>query len=70
MHTKEVKEQIHSLNRTNKFFGEATISASIRNMRKDHCRRAYKLPRYGEIVSKRRKHNSRGYEYKFDIKET
>ena len=52
---------------TNKFFGEATISASIRNMRKDYCRRAYKLPRYGEIVTKRRKHNSRGYEYKFDI---
>ena len=52
---------------TGKFFGEATISASIRNMRKDHCRSAYNLPRFGEIVDKRRRHNSRGYEYKFNI---
>ncbi len=54
--------------RKKRFYGENTISACIRNMRKDRCRELYDLPRYGEIVIKRKRHNSKGYEYKFNLK--
>ena len=57
-----IKEQ------TGKFYGEATISASIRNMRKDYCRELYELPIYGEVIEKRRMFNSKGYEYKLILK--
>ena len=53
---------------TGKFYGEPTISASIRNMRKDHCRDAYELPLYGEVIQKRKMFNSKGYEYKLILK--
>ncbi len=51
-----------------KFYGEPTISASIRNMRKDYCREAYDLPMYGEVIEKRKIWNSKGYEYKLITK--
>ena len=53
---------------TGKFYGEPTISASIRNMRKNHCREAYELPKYGEVIEKRKMFNSKGYEYKLILK--
>ena len=56
-------------NSTGRFFGEPTISASIRNMRKDYCREAYNLPINGEVIEKRRRKNSKGYEYKLILKE-
>jgi|TARA_R110000823_G_C15573411_1_gene462074 hypothetical protein len=59
---KIIKEQ------TGKFYGEPTISASIRNMRKEHCREAYDLPRFGEVIKKKKMFNSKGYEYKLILK--
>ena len=56
------------LNTVNRKYGEPTISASIRNMRKDHCREAYELPKYGEVIKKRRMFNSKGYEYRLILK--
>jgi predicted metal-dependent hydrolase len=56
------------LGTVNKKYGEPTISASIRNMRKEHCREAYELPKYGEVILKRRMFNSKGYEYKLILK--
>jgi len=54
--------------RKKRFYGEPTISACIRNMRKDKCRDAYELPKYGEVIEKRKRHNSKGYEYKLILK--
>jgi len=54
--------------KTGKFYGEPTISASIRNLRKDYARRKYSLPMHDEIVLKKRIDNSNGYKYKL-IKE-
>ena len=56
------------LSTVDKKYGEPTISASIRNMRKDHCRDAYELPRLGEVVLKKRMFNGKGYEYKLILK--
>ena len=50
--------------RTGRFFGEPTISASIRNLRKDYAREKYKLNPYGEVIEKRRIEGRKGYEYK------
>tara|TARA_B100000780_G_C21018077_1_gene407924 strand:- start:71 stop:379 length:309 start_codon:yes stop_codon:yes gene_type:complete len=59
---KSIQEQ------TGKFYGEPTISASIRNMRKDHCRDAYELPKFGEVITKKRMFNGKGFEYKLILK--
>jgi len=50
--------------KTGKFYGEPTISAAIRNIRKDYMRSKYDLPRYGEVVERRRIPNGKGYQYK------
>tara|TARA_R110000803_G_scaffold176417_1_gene238878 strand:- start:3004 stop:3282 length:279 start_codon:yes stop_codon:yes gene_type:complete len=49
---------------TKKFYGEPTISAAIRNLRKEHNRIKYNLPFAGEVVQKKKLFNSKGYEYK------
>lgn len=49
---------------TGKFFGEPTISAAIRNIRKDKMRAKYGLPRTGEVVVKERIPNAKGYRYR------
>jgi hypothetical protein len=54
--------------KTGKFYGEPTISAGIRNMRKDHCRSKYGLKTYGEVITKKRLDNGKGYKYRL-IKE-
>ena len=50
--------------KTGSFYGEPTISAGIRNLRKDDYRAKYGLPYEGDTVERRRKHGSKGYEYK------
>jgi len=54
-----------------RFYGENTIAACVRNMRKARCRESYNLPldMNTEVIVKRKRHNSRGYEYKFAIGE-
>ena len=47
-----------------RFFGEPSISAAIRNLRKYHCRKKYRLPMSGEVIVKRRRPVGSGYEYK------
>jgi len=55
---------------TNKYFGEPSISASIRNMRKDDRREKFGLTKYGEVIQRRRIGNGyKGYEYKLIIGE-
>lgn len=50
--------------RTGKFYGEPTISASIRNLRKDWARSKYDLPQFGEVIDKKRISGGKGYQYK------
>lgn len=50
--------------KTGKFYGEPTISAGIRNMRKDYCRSKYDLTPYGEIIEKKRLDTGKGYKYR------
>tara|TARA_Y100000004_G_C8918674_1_gene414363 strand:+ start:733 stop:1002 length:270 start_codon:yes stop_codon:yes gene_type:complete len=50
--------------KTGKFYGEPTISASIRNLRKDWARSKYGLPQFGEVISKKRIHNGKGFQYR------
>ena len=59
----EIQEVIK--NTTRKFYGLPTISASIRNMRKDYARNQYELHPYKEVIEKRRR--GKGYEYKLHI---
>ena len=49
--------------RSGRFFGEPTISASIRNLRQPDRREKYNLPKYGEIINKKRRSTGKGYEY-------
>tara|TARA_Y100000114_G_C11733950_1_gene315123 strand:+ start:574 stop:870 length:297 start_codon:yes stop_codon:yes gene_type:complete len=51
--------------KTQKFYGEPTISAGIRNLRKPYAKAKYKLPDNAEII-KRRIDGGKGYEYKLD----
>ncbi len=53
--------------KTGTFYGEPTISAAIRNLRKDYCRSKYNLPRTGEVVEKKRIDSSKGWKYKLII---
>lgn len=50
--------------KTGKFYGEPSISASIRNLRKDYARDKYQLPKYGETVLRKRITEGKGYKYK------
>ena len=47
-----------------KFYGEPTISASIRNLRKEPARLKYGLSKYDEVVFKKRIENGKGFKYK------
>ena len=55
--------------KTGKFYGEPTISAAIRNLRKDHARVKYNLSQCDEVVEKKRLWNSNGWKYRLIIKE-
>jgi hypothetical protein len=50
--------------RSGKFYGEPSISAAIRNLRKEKAREKYNLKPYGETVERRKIKNGKGYEYK------
>jgi len=63
----EIKEMITS--NTGKFYGEATISAAIRDLRNEEPRIRYELHPYNEVVVKRKRANSKGYEYKLILGE-
>ena len=47
-----------------KFYGEPTISAAIRELRKSHARIKYNLPQSGEVVLKERRLSGKGYTYR------
>ena len=47
-----------------KFYGEPTISAAIRELRKYEPRKKYGLPLNGEIVIKRKIQNRKGNQYR------
>ena len=51
-------------NKSGKFYGEPSISAAIRNLRKDRQREKYKLKKHGEVIEKRKIKNGKGYEFK------
>ena len=55
--------------KTGKFYGEPTISAAIRNLRKDYARVKYNLHPFNEVVEKKRLWNSNGWKYRLIIKE-
>ena len=46
------------------FYGEPTISAAIRELRKSHSRIKYNLPQSGEVVLKERRLSGKGYTYR------
>lgn len=46
------------------FYGEPTISAAIRELRKSTARTKYNFPKSGEVVIKERRVNGKGYTYK------
>ena len=50
--------------KTSVLYGEPSISAAIRELRKEPHRVKYNLPMLGEVVEKRRMFNRKGYEYK------
>tara|TARA_B100000085_G_scaffold178369_1_gene162699 strand:+ start:4518 stop:4787 length:270 start_codon:yes stop_codon:yes gene_type:complete len=50
--------------KTGNFYGEPSISAAIRDLRKEPYRHKYGLPLSGEVVEKKRINNGRGYKYK------
>tara|TARA_R100001510_G_C7641490_1_gene199089 strand:- start:319 stop:597 length:279 start_codon:yes stop_codon:yes gene_type:complete len=49
---------------TGNFYGEPTISASIRNLRKYEQRTKYNLPLTGEVIDRKRRTEGKGYKYK------
>jgi len=46
------------------FYGEPSISAAIRNLRKPDRRAKYNLPPYGEVIERKRRITGRGFKYK------
>lgn len=58
----ELQDTIKS--KTGKFYGEPTISAAIRNLRKDKARSKYKLSITGETVERKRITGGKGYKYR------
>jgi len=63
----ELQSQIKE--KTGMFFGEPSISAAIRNMRKDYAREQFKLPKFGEVIEKKRRATGKGYKYKLTLGE-
>lgn len=51
-------------NKSGTFYGEPSISASIRNLRKEKQRQRYGLKKHGEVIEKRRIKNGKGYEFR------
>ena len=49
---------------TGKFYGEPTISASIRALRWEQNRTKYGLPTEGEVVERKRCQGRKGYQYR------
>lgn len=50
--------------KTGKFYGEPSISAAIRNLRKDYARQKYNLPLFDEVVERKRRSTGKGYQYR------
>lgn len=50
--------------KSDNFYGEPSISAAIRNLRKTRCRIKYKLPMDGEVVERKRRKSGKGYKYR------
>ena len=48
------------------FYGEPTISAAIRELRKPTPRLKYRLPTDGEVVLRERRQNGKGYTYRLN----
>ena len=47
-----------------KWYGEPSISAAIRDLRKPDARERYNLPPTGEVVIKEKRPNGGGYQYR------
>ena len=47
-----------------KFFGEPTISASIREIRRPSFRQKYNLPLSGEVVVREKRPSGKGFQYR------
>lgn len=50
--------------KTNTFYGEPSISAAIRNLRKPDRRAKYNLKPYGEVVERKRRTTGKGFKYR------
>ncbi len=50
--------------KTGKYYGEPSLSAAIRDLRKTPYREKYDLQMWGEVVEKKRITNGKGYKYK------
>lgn len=46
------------------FYGEPSISAAIRDIRKPEARKKYNLPPTGEVVVKEKRPAGKGYQYR------
>lgn len=46
------------------FYGEPSISAAIRDLRKTEARTRYNLPLTGEVVLKEKRASGKGYQYR------
>jgi len=55
--------------KTGKFYGEPSISAAIRDLRKQPYRVKYSLPMLREIVEKKRITGKKGYKYRLIVGE-
>tara|TARA_R100000773_G_scaffold752_5_gene1344 strand:+ start:2062 stop:2349 length:288 start_codon:yes stop_codon:yes gene_type:complete len=58
---KTIREKVGRL------YGEPSISAAIRDIRKIPQRNKYNLPMTGEVIDKRRIEGGKGYEYKLAV---
>ena len=58
---KTIKEKV------GKLYGEPSISAAIRDIRKEPQRERYRLPMIGEVVEKRKIEGGKGYEYRLCV---
>ena len=52
------------INKTGTMYGEPSISAAIRNLRKLDRRAKFDFPPFGEVIEKRRRPTGKGYQYK------
>jgi len=60
----ELQQEIH--NGTGQFFGEPTISAAIRRLRRLDSRKKYDLPLTKEIIEREKIFNSTGFKYRLN----